>query len=60
MEKEEYLTTKETAELLRVSHYTVAHWLTEKKLTRIKAGRRTLIARSDIDRYLKIEAVRNW
>jgi len=47
------LTTKEAAELLRVSHYCVSAWLSQGKLPRIKAGGRTLIAKSDIEAFLR-------
>ena len=46
------LTTKEAAELLRVSPWTVSAWLSQGKLPRIKAGGRTLIAKADIEEFL--------
>ena len=46
------LTTKEAADLLRVSHWTVSAWLSQKKLPRVKAGGRTLIAKADIEAFL--------
>jgi excisionase family DNA binding protein len=45
--------TKEAAELLRVSHWTVSAWLSQGKLRRIKAGGRTLIAKSDLEAFLQ-------
>jgi excisionase family DNA binding protein len=48
----DFLTTKETADLLKVSHWTVSAWLSQGKLKRVKAGGRTLIARSDLDDFL--------
>ena len=47
------LTTKEAAELLRVSHWTVSAWLSQGKLKRTKAGGRTLIARADLEAFLQ-------
>ncbi len=41
------VTTKEAAELLRVSPWTVSAWLSQGKLRRVKAGGRTLIAKAD-------------
>jgi excisionase family DNA binding protein len=46
------LTTKEAAELLRVSHWTVSAWLSQGKLKRVKAGGRTLIAKTDLESFL--------
>ncbi|MBB5057473.1 excisionase family DNA binding protein [Granulicella aggregans] len=46
------LTTKEAAELLRVSHWTVSAWLSKGQLPRVKAGGRTLIAKADIQAFL--------
>lgn len=46
------LTTKEAAELLRVSHWTVSAWLSQGKLNRVKAGGRTLIAKSELEAFL--------
>jgi excisionase family DNA binding protein len=47
------VTTKEAAALLRVSHWTVSAWLSQGKLPRTKAGGRTLIAKSDIETFLR-------
>jgi len=47
------LTTKEAAELLRVSHWTVPAWLSQGKLPRTKAGGRTLIAKTAIESFLR-------
>jgi excisionase family DNA binding protein len=49
------VTTKEAASLLRVSHWTVSAWLSQGKLPRVKAGGRTLIAKSDLERFLRRE-----
>jgi excisionase family DNA binding protein len=47
------LTTKEAAQLLRVSHWTVSAWLSQGKLKRVKAGGRTLIAMAEIEAFLQ-------
>ena len=52
----ELVTTKEAAELLRVSHFTISAWLSQGKLRRVKAGGRTLIAKSDLEAFLKADS----
>jgi excisionase family DNA binding protein len=47
------VTTKEAAELLRVSHWTVSAWLSQGKLRRVKAGGRTLIAKADLEAFVR-------
>ena len=47
------LTTTEAAELMRVSHWTVSAWLSQGKLPRTKAGGRTLIAKTDLEAFLR-------
>jgi excisionase family DNA binding protein len=49
------VTTKEAAELLRVSHWTISAWLSKGKLKRVKAGGRTLIAKADLEAFLRHE-----
>lgn len=49
------VTTKEAAELLRVSPWTVSAWLAQGKLPRVKAGGRTLIAKADPEAFLRRE-----
>lgn len=46
------VTTKEAAELLRVSHWTISAWLSQGKLKRVKAGGRTLIAKAELEAFL--------
>lgn len=48
-----YLSKKEAAEFLRVSPWTISAWLTQKRLLRVKAGSRTLLLRSDLERFLR-------
>jgi excisionase family DNA binding protein len=47
-----YLTVAETATYLRTSRQAVDDMLSAGKLPRRKAGRRTLIARADVEAYL--------
>jgi excisionase family DNA binding protein len=47
------VTTKEAAELLRVSPWTISAWLSQGKLRRVKAGGRTLIAKADLEAFLR-------
>jgi excisionase family DNA binding protein len=47
------LTTKEAAALLRVSPWTISAWLSQGKLPRTKAGGRTLIAKADIEIFIR-------
>jgi excisionase family DNA binding protein len=53
MQVGDLFTTKEAAELLRVSHWTVSAWLSQGKLPRTKAGGRTLIAKADLEAFLR-------
>jgi excisionase family DNA binding protein len=47
------VTTREAAALLKLSPYTIAAWLSQGKLRRIKLGSRTLIAKSDLEKLLQ-------
>ena len=47
-----YLTIRETAELLRCTRGRVDNLLSQGRLTRVKEGGRTLIARAELDAYL--------
>jgi excisionase family DNA binding protein len=47
------VTTKEAAELLRVSPWTISAWLSQGKLRRVKAGGRTLISKTDLVAFLR-------
>lgn len=53
------LTTKEAAELLRVSPWTISAWLSQGKLRRTKAGGRTLISIADIEDFIRKSNDRN-
>jgi len=48
MQSGDLLTTKEAAEVLRVSHWTISAWLSQGRLQRTKVGGRTMINRADL------------
>ncbi len=48
----ELLTVREAAEFLRCSRQRVDNLLSQGRLPRVKEGRRTLIARAALERYL--------
>jgi excisionase family DNA binding protein len=48
-----YLTIPEAAELLRCSRQRIDDLLSQRRLERIKEGRRTLVRRDEIERWLK-------
>jgi len=48
------LTTKEAAEVLRVSHWTVSAWLSQGKLQRTKVGSRTMIRVEDLSSVVEV------
>lgn len=50
--KEEYLTRKETSQLLRISLPTLAGWTKQGILKSINLNRRVLYARSEVQRVL--------
>jgi excisionase family DNA binding protein len=47
------VSTREAAELLRVSPWTISAWLSQGKLRRVKAGGRTLIAKADLEAFVR-------
>jgi excisionase family DNA binding protein len=49
---DDLVTTKEAAQLLRVSPWTISAWLSQGKLRRIKAGGRTLISKADLETFV--------
>ena len=51
------LSVPEAAELLRVSEACIRAWLSRGRLPRIKAGRRTLIARESLLALLQVQPV---
>ena len=48
-----YLTIPEAAELLRTKRQRIDDLLSQRKLTRVKDGGRTLIARDELEEYLQ-------
>lgn len=54
MQTGELLTTKEAAEVLRVSHWTISAWLSQGKLQRTKVGGRTMINRADLSTVIEV------
>ena len=54
---DDVVTKREAAELAHVSFHTISAWLTQKRLRRIKAGSRTLVLRSDLEKLLRIQEV---
>jgi excisionase family DNA binding protein len=50
-----YLSVPEAAAQVRVSPWTIRWWLTSGRLTRFKAGGRTLIAASDLEAFVRRE-----
>jgi excisionase family DNA binding protein len=51
-DEDEYFSIPETARIMRVSPGTVSVWLTQGRMRRTKAGHRTLVRRSEINRFL--------
>ena len=49
----EYLTIKETAELLKVTRRTVQRWIKDEKLPSIKIGGTVRILKTDIPTYAR-------
>jgi len=49
---DEFLTTEEVAQALRVHKATVTRWLKENRLTAMKVGRRWLIPKSDYEAFV--------
>jgi excisionase family DNA binding protein len=58
MSWDELLTVRKSANDLNVSHWTIRAWLSTGRLQRTKVGRRTMIRRSEIERFLQEEARR--
>ena len=46
------LTVSETSELLRLSPNTLQNWLSQGRLKRVKIGRKTFVARKEIEEFL--------
>jgi excisionase family DNA binding protein len=50
---DDLVTKPEAARLLKVSPWTIAAWLSQGKLKRIKAGGRTLVSKNDLAAFVK-------
>jgi len=48
--------TKEAAELLHISYMTLYRWIKDSKIIPIKINHRTLIPKSEVERFLKKSA----
>ena len=46
------MTVQEASEALRLSQNTLNNWLSQGRLRRVKIGRRTFVAREEIDSFL--------
>jgi len=53
MKRDEFLTTKEVAEYLRVDMYTIYRLVTQKKLPAFKIGSQWRYKRSLLERWIK-------
>ncbi|MFX0200147.1 MAG: helix-turn-helix domain-containing protein [Candidatus Hodarchaeota archaeon] len=49
----ELLNVKETANLLRISHYTLRAWIFARKIPFVRIGRRILFRRSDLEKLVE-------
>jgi len=52
MEKEQYYTIKEIAEMLKVAYLTVYRWIQLGKLKAVKAGKQYRISESELDKFV--------
>jgi len=52
MEKEQYYTIEEVAEMLKVAYLTVYRWIQAGKLKAVKAGKQYRIKKVDLDNFL--------
>jgi excisionase family DNA binding protein len=53
MEKEEFMTTKEVAQYLRVDEYTIYRLVSQKKIPAFKIGNQWRFKRSLLEHWLK-------
>ncbi|HZT46018.1 MAG TPA: helix-turn-helix domain-containing protein [Gaiellaceae bacterium] len=51
-----FVSIVEAAEMLRVPRATIDGWLSAGRLSRVKAGRRTLLRRDELDAFLEQRA----
>ncbi len=55
MEKEQYYTIKEVAEMLKVAYLTVYRWIRADKLVAVKAGKQYRISKFELDKFINRE-----
>lgn len=55
MEKEQYYTIEEVAEMLKVAYLTVYRWIQAGKLKAVKAGKQYRIKKEDVDKFLELK-----
>lgn len=55
MEKEQYYTIEEIAEMLKVAYLTVYRWIRSGKLNAVKAGKQYRISKSNLDSFLEFK-----
>lgn len=55
-----YVSIPEAAELLRCRRQRVDDLLSQRRLTRVKEGRRTLVLRAEVEAYLRGEPTGAW
>ena len=60
VEASPYLSTQEAAEVLRSRPQRIHDLLSQRRLTRVKEGRRTLVLRSELEAYLRGEPTGTW
>lgn len=56
--EDKVLTTKEACEYLRISKPTYLKYIHEKKIRAIKAGKGWKVLKSELDRFLRGEAIK--
>src|SRR5688572_13646725 len=53
----DYLSVKEAATLARVSVYSIRRWIKRGELTKHEAGKRLLVKRAELERFLACDVV---
>lgn len=54
MDNTEYYTIKEVAEMLKVVYMTVYRWVKSGKLESYKVGKKFMIKKSDLDKFIEL------
>lgn len=52
MEKEQYYTIEEVAEMLKVAYLTVYRWIQAGKLNAVKAGKQYRISKEEVNKFI--------